>query len=402
MIFVRNEMLGKIAWSFSAFFFRAIVPIFSFVVLARTLDKSVFGEYVYFVSISVLVSHLVEYGYNLTASRDMASHWVAKETVSIYVESGKLLLCSLFLAIIGFCFFAGFSELRMFLAVMVGMVVGLIPYYDYIGNQDYRKLFVIESFFSIVQTAGLIVISIFLGDVLSLLLFFLLCKLMFLAVSRAERGILFIRCDTVSGITSLRKGFFTFLYRLSVYGYTSFNTLAIGWMMGPLAIAKFSPSEKLVTGATGCITPVTQVVLARSTRRRKQGDGPLSKTDKKVASVIFLISVVATCLVSFFSENIIGIFFGSDFKKYSWVLSFLIFLVPVKFCSGILGSAYFLPNGEEDCLAKIIISCSVVHLIFLTIMISFCGLLGAVVASVFTEFLIAIVLYLVARRRRIL
>lgn len=108
--------------------------------------------------------------------------------------------------------------------------------------------------------------------------------------------------------------------------------------------------------------------------------------------------ILALCIGSFFgiigvAENFVELFFGSGYDK---TVDILYFLSPIVIALGFtktLGSLYFIPSGKINKSSKILIIGAVTNLVLNIALIPQFKSIGAAIASVISEFVIAILYF---------
>src|SRR5690606_30878863 len=117
-----------------------VVPLITLPLLARVLGAEEYGRVAFAQSFALWMSLIIEYGFNLSATRDVAKHRAAKETLARLVTSvlgakGVLALVTLGLSGIALALVPAFRERPVYLAGawLLCVANGMTPYWYFQG-----------------------------------------------------------------------------------------------------------------------------------------------------------------------------------------------------------------------------------------------------------------------------
>ncbi|WP_434762336.1 lipopolysaccharide biosynthesis protein [Vibrio fortis] len=352
--------------------------------MARNYSEETIGTYIYLMVVSFLISQIVEYGYTIISTREIAA---GKKSIDVLqrTESGRLIISLLLLSIV-LPLFLKFNDAEntslVVLSFISGLFLGHTPIYYYQGNMRFFKVFKLESIFSIVYYSVAVYLVVQGYTLTYLLSTYLLYR--FLLLFAYYYNIPKFKINFRIGIISLKSGFGMFIYRISIYSYTSFNNIVLKQFSDYSALASYSPADKVVSGAVGFISPLNQVLL---TYFSKDAEG------KPLFKILFLGGAVFSSialLVSFFAVDVTHIIFGSEFVKYSDYLSVYIFILPVKFFSSCFGGLYFIARNMEHIVIRVILLFSLLHLAICSFLVFNYQVWGLIASVYITEISILI------------
>ncbi|HIF9062227.1 TPA: lipopolysaccharide biosynthesis protein [Photobacterium damselae] len=373
---MEKELIKNIISSYSTHAIRIILPLLLVGVMGHYFSSEEFGLYIYYISLSFLYSQLVEYGFSIISSRDISS---GKDVSKIIVktESARIIiaLTIISLVIIYFVFFEW--NIFLFISLFSGVFLGLSPLYYFQGSLNYKKIFKIELIFSVFYYVLSTLFVVFFKSALLVLISYMIYRLLILICYRCylPKYQFSLKC----GLLFIVKSWYMFVYRLSVYGYTSFNNLILNFMLGVSFVASFAPTDKITTGTTGLIMPINQVLMTHLCTDRKSID------KRKIIVIGFVITLSLSIIISIFSINIIQLIFGDNYKNTSIYLSILIFIFPVKYLSSCIGNLYLIPDGREKKLSQGVVISSLIHVPVSFALTYYYSLYGLVCSILITE-----------------
>ncbi|MBS0998395.1 oligosaccharide flippase family protein [Providencia sp. JGM178] len=152
-----------------------------------------------------------------------------------------------------------------------------------------------------------------------------------------------IKLPSFDDITKTLKNSYTyFLSRASVIIYTSASTFIVGSYSGLYQAALFSSAEKLYQAGQSITSPVSQAIFPHIART-----GEKNILYKFIA--IILLPLTALCLFClFFSEDIITIFYGEEYRDASKILNVFIICTVINFLGVNFGYPAFAALNRLD------------------------------------------------------
>ncbi len=199
---------------------------------------------------------------------------------------------------------------------------------------------------------------------------------------------------------SMRDSAAMFLFRSSVSLYTTANALILGALSTPLAVGFYSGAERLIKGLASLTTPVSQSLYPRISR--------LVVTDAKQAIWLTRLSLglmtlgaTLLCICSMAGAPlIVRVLLGRGYEKSIPVLRILSLLLPTTAASTVLGIQWMLPLGMEGIYNTIVISAGLLNVALAVLWASHFQQIGMAWAVVVTEFLVTFAVIGLLMQRR--
>lgn len=404
----RKRLLSNMASLFTLQGANYVLPLVTLPYLVRVLGPEKFGLIAFAQAFIQYFVVATDYGFNLSATRDVAVHRddpeklgeIVSAVMSIKVTlffAGALLL-SLLVAFIPTFHTHWALYLIVYLTVMGAT---LFPTWLFQGLERMRDITWMNMGTRLLTTAA---IFIFIHDPQDYLIAagiqsvpVLLAVVPAWLVLRRRTKLLWRIPPMISIVEQIKNGYHLFLSTIGVNIYTTSNIVILGLVSGPSAVGFFSPVYKIVLAIFGILTPITQTlyphisVLARDSRT-----DAISFIDKIIKPVA-LIGILTSFSLYIFSDSIVHIIFGPKYIPSIAILkafSLIPFAVAV---SNILGTLTMLPLGMSKSFTKILLISAILNITFVIPFSYFAGGVGTAFAMVLTEYFVTISMWVALR-----
>ncbi|MEB0203936.1 oligosaccharide flippase family protein [Pseudomonas sp. CCC3.1] len=370
-----------------------LIPILEIPILARALGVDEYGHILLIQTSALLCSLVVEYGYSLSGSRQVALCAGEKSLLSkIYNEitSAKIILTTgmvvlsfvvlsvtkvdikLQAALWGYLYFFafGFSSIWLFQGLekitfpvvfeVCLRFVGLLMLFMFISQpEDASKALMIMSSFSVLNTV-----------------------VGFYLVYRVVGGFSFtIR----GGIKQIKDGFHSFLYKSSNNIMMSAGPALVGAMCGQAAVAKFAPAEKIIKASIGLVGPVLIGLYPYLSRKLSQSTPLNLKFSAFIVTGLFFAGVVGGGLIFVLGDYLISLMLGPGFEEAIVILRIFVFVIPFRMMNQAMGLTIFMPLGKDRILSFLLIFFSFFSLLLAALLSYEFDLKGVVYGLVLSE-----------------
>lgn len=382
-----------------------LFPLITLPYLVRVLGPERYGLTIFAHSFVAFFGAFVDYGFDLSATRNIALVKNNKEKLSKIFSS--VLIIKLFLfcissvifmtIITSFDRFKGEFLLYFFSYILVfGRVIFPVWFFQGIEKMKYLTIFL-----TISKTINLFLILIFIrasSDYLYVPLFSSLAKL---AASFMALYFIFIKFKfnlLNFSWADIKKNFIegwhfftsTFFSNLRSYG----NDFVLGLLASNEMVAYFAGAEKVIKAFRSLIAPISQSTYPHLSRlfsnTRRSGEIFIKKMGVIVGS-ISLLSSIATFV---FAPYIIRLVLGAQFEPSVPVIRIMAILPLLIALTNIFGVQGLFAFGRSKLVAKILIIASFIHLpLFVGFTLLF-SIQGSAIAVVVTELFITITTFI--------
>lgn len=328
-----------------------IVPLVLMPVVARSTSLENVGTLIICLAISGMSAVIVEYGFNLSATYEIASNkkdlnTINKKICAVYSTKstvGLLLMTMAVLVSITNIDF-GFEKHLFLMAVSSGVVQGFNAYFYFQGVENLSRHLFIELKVKLAYLLIFFALFLFLFDFLSIVFIFVVS----LMLANVIRLILSFYCLSSFGLQFVRSDFFNlrivksefkngypfFLSRLSVAVYNQAAVLAVS-AVGSANAAIYGVSEFVYKLIRNLASPISQAVYPYMA----------AKEDIRVFYLVVAISglpISFLCVVAyFFSTEIVVFLYGENFYAAGEVIKIFSIAAVIHFYSVMLGYPLF-------------------------------------------------------------
>jgi PST family polysaccharide transporter len=332
--------------------------------LSRILGPDAYGHVFLSISFGTMLSLVVEFGFYLSATREVAEHLDDKSRVAIAlanVLSAKLILAAA-ASVIGITVSMYLAPFRQnpdfaYAGVAYAIAYGMSPMWYYRAIEKMRMQSALEiggQFVAVVLVFAFIRAP---ADALMVPIFqssgaaFAACG----GYAVLYRNVPFLRPTLLGGIKAIQSGWTVMLLCSIVTFYTSAGVLLVGVLLPPSQVAFYGLGEKLFSAiTTGLFGPFTQTFFPRMNyllARAPEKAFALAKTG--------LTLLIGTSLTITFGALVAGPFvlrflFGMNFEPAAYILQIFSLSLPFIAISQILGVQCMLPLRMDKALNLII------------------------------------------------
>ncbi|EPU1047982.1 oligosaccharide flippase family protein, partial [Raoultella ornithinolytica] len=180
-----------------------------------------------------------------------------------------------------------------------------------------------------------------------------------------------------------------FLSNISISFYTTFNTILLGAISGPVSVGYFAAADKIRTAAQGLINPFQQAMFPRANKLIQTG-ASLSTLINTYGKIIFLVGATLSLGLLFLGGTFVDLYFGKNFATtvdILKVLSLLPFIISVAI---VFGPWWMAGRAKSKQFRTIYLQQSICHLIYAPVLIYLFPNVGVAISIVLTELLVTI------------
>ena len=389
---------------------RKLIPLASMPYLARVLGPRGWGEVAFVNALAELIVILIEFGFNLSATRSIAQNRddpSARGRIAVGVVGAQSLLAvvgvSLALVVSRFIPFLRQHPSLLAAGLVYALAQGFVPLWYFQGMERIRLAASLEVG---AKVAGLLALFVFvknphdawralavqaLSPAVSLLGGFQL----------AARTCVLCRPDWRLVQSVLDDGWNMFMYRSAESLYGVANAFLLGLYVAPLLVGYFSSAEKICKATAGLLNPIRESLYPRISNLAHQ-DGTEAQRLAKVGAV--LVVVGGLCLSAglfLFAKPIVLVLLGEGFEpavRVLRILSPLPMLLAATFSSG---QFWLLPLHKDATVTRAVICAALLNISLSFILGRNWGHVGMAFTVLVSESVVAFsLLYALARLGR--
>lgn len=387
-----------------------VVPIFTLPFLARVLGPKHWGELAFAEGFAAYISIVVEYGFGLSASREIAQMRDQPDRCSIYfsnVVAAQILLAliSYLLASIALLISGHFSSYTRLLplAAWLALSRSILPSWFFQGLEKMKLIAALNIISNVIAAACLflfvkrsedawLVLTIrAIGGTLAAASAFWLVYRAFAFVVPSRRSIASV----------LRNGFSLFLFKGLVSLYTAANVVLLGMLATPLVVAWFAGAEKICKAALSTLGPITQTFYPRINYLLKHDPYDAMKTLRySIFITVGAGTAAGFCLLTA-APWLVHTLLGKGFERAIPILRILSPLPPLISASNVFGIQWMLSLRMERTFTWILVLASFANISCALALVPRMGAMGMAVSVDLAEAIVTggVVVALILNKR---
>ncbi|WP_188963401.1 oligosaccharide flippase family protein [Deinococcus aquiradiocola] len=340
-----------------------LVPIVSMPIIGKELSKNDIGIYFSFISLSTLVSIIVDFGYSISgfANSNLESISMSLSKMKINRVIGSLL--SFFtLSIYAICFRFDFIDLCLVFILSCLLGFSNLWYFQTLNKMDvfYKSeilgklliLFLYFFFKKYIESYTMAIIFFIMGTMAShIYLFFFHPELYnFRNLSIVSKGFKTIQPSSL-------------LTRLIINSYVNANTVILSWFLAPHLIAGFGAAERIFRASSGIATPVYNQRIIRIKLALKTSGLEVERILLRDAAMLFLCGSIMGIALYFSTSMIANFIFKSSPEGFAANLHILCVVIPFAVCNGFVGLRWMVLVKREKEFTHFVITAAIINLI---------------------------------------
>jgi polysaccharide transporter, PST family len=365
---VAQNALGLYTIQFAGY----VIPLVTLPYLARVLRAEGFGLLLFAQSFALWASITFEYGFNLSATREVAQNRGKKE---VQAEIASRVLGAKLILLLGFALIAFVSAfaVRNFRqhpgylawAILQALAFGLSPFWYFQGTERMVGAVIVE-FFARAAAAG----SIFLvvrapEDGWKAL------------ASLAAAGSAIVVIQTVwmyrevgfrlpswgGSVEALRSGWHMFLFRGAYNIYGTANAFILGLFVPSVEVGYFGGAERIAKAVQGLTLPFTQAFYPHMSRMASHDSRKASRLVRWSVPLAGIAGLALAGVLATFASRAVSLILGPHYEASVRVLYVFALILPLNALNSALIMHWMLPNEMERVVGAITVGAITVNVI---------------------------------------
>lgn len=375
------------------------LKVFSFLILiphfTGIFSKDMWGQILTVQALALWLQIVVEYGFNLSATRSMSrvrDDLDALARLVAGVAGAKILLslASIIISILAVKLLSNFHVLGLLVlwATAFAIMQGFNPVWYFLAREQFGQYALID-FLSRLAYLGLCLFFIRHPDQSVFIFAFGVITAGIANIagySLIRRQIPLRWPDLASSLGALRDGWSMFLFVGVTSIYTTLNLVILGFSQTAVTVAAYGTSDRIVRAAGGLLEPLNRIIYARLSNLYHHNMTSALNFLKK-AAVLILITGVLIFSVGEFSAPLIIRILAPDYAESIGYLRLLLTFIPLLALNNILGLHIMLPLGLDRQFNTVFLWASVVSVAAMLVVTPVFGAGGMAVITVVTELL---------------
>jgi PST family polysaccharide transporter len=381
-----------------------ILPLITLPYLVRVLGAEKFGLIAFAQAFIGYFVILTDYGFNLSATREISINRENKDKVSeifssvMIIKTGLLVLSFVIMSIIIFSF-EKFRQDYLIYYLTFGMVVGqvLFPVWFFQGMERMKYITILNILAKLIFTVA---IFIFVHKALDYIyvplinsLGFIVAGILALWIVFKEFKIDFKRPSLTQIKQDLKEGWYIFICTVAISLYTISNTFILGLFTNNTIVGYYSAAERIIRAIQGLYSPISQAIYPYVSKLLNQSKEDGIRFLRKLTFIIGSITFSTSLIVFIFADVIGNLLLGKNFEESIIVLRILAFLPFIIGLSNTFAVQGIIGFGYSSYIPKIVFIGAFINLTLVIILVPLYQHIGVSVAILTTETFITLFSY---------
>ncbi len=381
-----------------------ILPLLTVPYLIRVLGFEYFGLIAFAVATVEYFMILTNYGFELTATREISMNQSNKEKISEIFSS--VILIKLFLMVFSFFIltilifsFEKFHKDWIIYYLTFGVVLGnvLFPSWFFQGIENMKYITILNFISKTIFVLAIFIFVKFPSDYY-LVPFFNFLGALFSGIIaqiivRKNFGIKF----KFQNLNTLRKylidGWYIFISRVAVSLYTTTNVFLLGIFTNNTQVGYFSAIEKVVVAIGRMLDPINQAIYPHLAKLYKKDFKVFIKEVKRFRILLLAVSLTIFILSFLFKDWIIYIITGSYNKELSFLLGIFLLRVITYPIAPFLSNILIIIKKNKEYVSVMILTV-VLNFLLVPVSIYYFGVKGLVISFIVVIYIHVLMLYI--------
>lgn len=375
-----------------------ILPLIAFPYLVITLESEKYGLVMIAQSLAIFFTIIVDFGFNISATREVAILKSDKEKLSkyfwnVYTIKFFLILFTFLILLFLISFVDKFHREPSVYLYSFGLVIGqaIFPTWFFQGIEKMKMItiinviakvfFTISIFFFVLKPTDFEFVPILngLGFIISGLIGFIY----------SLKYVRFVAPNFNQMIEVLKESIHLVASNFAVNLYTSSNTLVLGFFAGDAITGVYASMEKLIVATKSIYVPLYQSMFPYLSSKSLIN---IKSFIEKIKSPIIISGALLSLIIILGAEPILNFIYRDKLITSYYVVFQILGLIAVFSAVNMLYVTLFFPSIKEYKIRmKILISAGIFHIFLVLTLVEFYGIYGVAIAATVTELIILVV-----------
>jgi polysaccharide transporter, PST family len=374
-----------------------ILPLIILPFLVRVLGTEKYGLVMFAQSMAVILSVIVDFGFNLSGTREVSI--VANEKKKLSEVFSAILILKIILTAVAFLilvlvttFFARFSINKEVYILSFGIVIGqaIFPTWFFQGIEKMKVITAINVLAKLIFTALVFVVVKEETQYLLVPAFnslgFIISGILGIIISFKYVKIVMPKYTLIKSL--FKESSVLFFSNLGASLSTTANVLVLGLFTSNSTVGIYSSIEKLIIAAKNIYIPFFQAIYPWLSKQTKQIK---IAALKKILPVMFFVGFLINVTILLFGEKILTLIYNNELiSSYANVFKIVSFIVVLSAIHMTFITMYF-PSGKQyNIRMRILVTGGIINLFLALLLVNLYGIYGTAIACVLTESLLLV------------
>lgn len=359
-----NRIIANILSLFSLQGLTYILPLITFPYLTRVLGPENYGLIAFATAFIGYFQILTDYGFNLSATREVSIHRkdgkkVSKIFSSVMVTKFLLIILSFTLMTLIVFSFNKFRSNWLLYFFTFGLVIGnlLMPSWFFQGMEKMKYISILNIGTSLIFTVSIFIFIRQASDYIYVPLInsvgAIIIGIIALRIIRKDFNVNFVVPSLIDIKYQMKEGWHIFVSTVAISFYTTSNTFILGFFASATILGYYSVAEKIIKMVLGLLGPISQslypYISSLAIKSKKETVNFIKKITILIGSVTFIISILLFLTAGF----VLNILAGSQFNNSVHLLQIMSFLPFIVGLSTVFGILFLFAFGYSNRVSRV-------------------------------------------------
>jgi len=390
-----------------------LFPLITLPYLVRVLGPAKFGLVAFAWAFIQYFVVLTDYGFNLSATREISINREDKKKISRIFSSVLLIkLCFLalsFLVLAGLIFFVPrFRGDWLVYLFAFGMVIGraLLPVWFFQGMERMKYITFLNIVAKFIFTISIFVFIREVHDYIYVPLInslgFLIAGILGLWIAYRDFKIKISLPDFEDITYQLKEGWYIFISTLSISLYTTSNTFILGIFTNNTVVGYYSAAERLVTALQKVLIPISHTIYPYINKLVVESKGKALHFIRKVLIFMGGGSLIISLAIFILAAPVVNIVLGRQYHQSVIVVRILAFLPFIISLSNIFGVQTMLTFNYKKAFSRILVSAAILNITLALLLAPLYKHIGISVSVLIAEIFVTIAMFLYLKQKELI
>lgn len=386
---------------------RKVIPIFTIPYLARVLGPSGWGDVAFTLSMGDFIATFAEFGFLLSATRELAQNRDSKEASSMIASStmGAQALLATVGVLVAVVASAHVPLLRshpklLWAGLTYGAAQGIAPLWLFQGLERMALAAALEVSCKVVALAAIFLLVHNPTDEWKVLAFQSLAPIVTsgVAIWMAHRLLRLTIPSVTMMWEAIRGGWPMFLLRSGIATYSTANVLILALFAPANIVGYYAAAEKLAKAMLGLLSPIRDAFYPRLSRLAVHSPAENDRLTRISAVIEGACGLALSIITWVYAATFVRIVFGDSFGDAVVILRILAVVPFIFSIADAIGFQSLLPAGKESLATKAIAIGALVNVTLAAFLAPRFHGIGMAVAVVVTEIAVCTILVCVVAK----
>lgn len=340
--------------------------------LSRSLGPASWGILILAQTVILLLVPVVEYGFNYSSSREIVKNEGNEKKISgtigvtLFGQLTLIILISLIFVLVSFPIAQLRDNMLIFsTALLYGFSNALLPWYFYMGTKDIKKLAYTSIIARILPVFFIITFIKEENDGWMFFPFLLapnLINLLYHYIKIRSQYVIIVPKLAIV-LANIKENYSVFLSRYLRQIKQPAMTFILGMYITPAQFSFFGGAAKIHKVIDAASEPFNKVLFPKFVRNVQKDSANAKKDIVKLVGVQVVLIGILVAVIIMFSEPVILLILGEEYKEASAILSVMLLALPIQIANRLYSHLWLFANELEKSFLRVMMPILLVTLV---------------------------------------